>query len=95
MVAADPVLQKQLDADRVGTLERLAEPPETNIWTCRIVVGSLALGALFVVIGVFVLVALDDKVVSPDAMIAIGSAVIAMAALLVPGRATGLPCILG
>jgi hypothetical protein len=86
MVAADPVLQKQLDADRVGRLERQAEPPETDILACRIVVGSLALSALGVVMGVFVLVALDDKVVVPDAMIAIGGALIAvMAALLVPG----------
>jgi hypothetical protein len=86
IVADDPELQQQLRTDPVGTLQNLAKPLENDYWIYRMVVGSLALSALFVVVGVFVLAALNDKVVIPDAMIAIGSAAIAaMAALLVPG----------
>ena len=86
LVANDPKLQQQIKEDPVGTLNRLAEPPlESDKWIYRIVVGSLGLSAVLVVVGVFILKALDDKITIPDAMVAIGSAAIAaLAALLVP-----------
>jgi len=49
------------------------------------VVIALGLTALFVVIGVFTLKALDNNTTIPDALVAIGSAAIAaLAALLAP-----------
>lgn len=86
MVAADPKLQEQLKDDPVATLQSLSEPLETDAWIYRIVVGSLGLSAVLIVVGVFVLKALDNATVIPDAMVAMGSAAIAaLAALLVPG----------
>jgi hypothetical protein len=86
MVAANPALQQQLKEDPVGTLRSLAEPLESDKWIYRIVVGALGLSAVLVVVGVFVLKALDSATVIPDAMVAMGSAAIAaLAALLVPG----------
>jgi hypothetical protein len=86
MVAHDQKLQEQIKQDPVGTLERLAEPLETDPWIYRIVVLSLGLAAVGVVAGVIVLKAIDRTIAIPDALVAIGSAsVAAMAALLVPG----------
>jgi hypothetical protein len=49
---------------------------------------ALGLTALFVVIGVFTLKALDDSVTIPDALVAIGSAAVAaLAGLLAPSPA--------
>ena len=86
MVAANPELQEALKNDPVGTLSALSEPPlETDRWIYRIVVASLGLSAVLVVVFVFVLELINDKVAIPDAMVAIGSAAIAaLAALLVP-----------
>jgi hypothetical protein len=86
MVAENPALQQQLKDDPVGTLQSLAEPLESDKWIYRIVVASLGLSAVFVVVGVFALKAIDGSTAIPDAMVAIGSAAIAaLAALLVPG----------
>jgi hypothetical protein len=85
MVEQNPALQAQLKQDPVGTLHQLAEPLESDKWIYRIVVSALALAALAVVVGVFVLKAIDNKTAIPDAMVAMGSAAIAaLAALLVP-----------
>ena len=86
MVAQDKKLQEQIKEDPVGTLERLAEPLETDPWIYRIVVLSLGLAAVGVVAGVILLKAIDQTIAIPDALVAIGSAAVAaMAALLVPG----------
>lgn len=86
MVAQDARLQEQIKKDPVGTLERLAEPLESDPWIYRIVVLSLGLAAVGVVAGVIVLKAIDRTTAIPDALVAIGSAAVAaMAALLVPG----------
>jgi hypothetical protein len=86
MVAQDARLQEQIKKDPVGTLERLAEPLESDPWIYRIVVLSLGFAAVGVVVGVIVLKALDRTTAIPDALVAIGSAAVAaMAALLVPG----------
>jgi len=85
MVERSPELQKKLMDDPVSTLQSLSEPLESDKWIYRIVVGALGLSAVFVVIGVFVLKAIDNATTIPDAMVAIGSAAIAaLAALLVP-----------
>jgi len=85
MVQRSPELQKKLMDDPVSTLQSLSEPLESDKWIYRIVVGALGLSAVFVVIGVFVLKAIDNATTIPDAMVAIGSAAIAaLAALLVP-----------
>ena len=85
MVQHSPELQKKLMDDPVSTLQSLSEPLESDKWIYRIVVGALGLSAVFVVIGVFVLKAIDNATTIPDAMVAIGSAAIAaLAALLVP-----------
>jgi hypothetical protein len=85
MVEQNPALQAQLKQDPVGTLHQLAEPLESDKWIYRIVVSALASAALAVVVGVFVLKAIDNKTAIPDAMVAMGSAAIAaLAALLVP-----------
>jgi hypothetical protein len=63
----------------------LTEPLETDKWIYRIVVGALGLSTVLVVVGAFVLKAVDRTTTIPDAMVAIGSAAIAaLAALLVP-----------
>jgi len=86
MVAQDPKLQEQIKQDPVGTLERLAEPLESDPWIYRIVVLSLGLAAIGVVAGVIALKALDKSTTIPDALVAIGSAAVAaLAALLIPG----------
>lgn len=86
MVAQDLKLQEQIKQDPVGTLERLAEPLESDPWIYRIVVASLGLAAMGVVAGVIALKALDKTTTIPDALVAIGSAAVAaLAALLVPG----------
>jgi hypothetical protein len=86
MVAQDARLQEQIKKDPVGTLERLAEPLESDKWIYRIVVASLGLAALSVVVGVIALTALDKTTTIPDVLVAIGSAAVAaLAALLVPG----------
>jgi len=85
MVERSPELQKKLMDDPVSTLQSLSEPLESDKRIYRIVVGALGLSAVFVVIGVFVLKAIDNATTIPDAMVAIGSAAIAaLAALLVP-----------
>ncbi len=85
MVASSPALQEKLREDPIGTLEALSAPLETDKWIYRIVVGSLGLSALGVVVGVFLLKAIDPSTAIPDAMVAIGSAAIAaLAALIVP-----------
>jgi hypothetical protein len=90
MIAGNPELQRQVKEDPVGTLQRLAAPLESDRWIYRIVVGLLGLSALFIVIGVFVLKAVDKATPIPDAMVAMGSAAIAaLAALLVPGQHRG------
>jgi hypothetical protein len=84
-VARDPELQQQVRADPVTTLQSLAQPAQSDRWVYRIVVIALGLVGIFVVVGVFVLKAVDNGTVIPDAMVAIGSAAIAaMAALLAP-----------
>jgi hypothetical protein len=86
MVAQDQKLQEQIKQDPVGTLERLAEPLESDPWIYRIVVLSLGLAAIGVVAGVIALKALDKSTTIPDALVAIGSAAVAaLAALLIPG----------
>ena len=86
MVAQDQKLQEQMKQDPVGTLERLAEPLESDPWIYRIVVLSLGLAAIGVVAGVIALKALDKSTTIPDALVAIGSAAVAaLAALLIPG----------
>jgi hypothetical protein len=86
MVAQDARLQEQIKKDPVGTLERLAEPLESDKWIYRIVVASLGLAAIGVVAGVIALKALDKSTTIPDALVAIGSAAVAaLAALLIPG----------
>jgi hypothetical protein len=86
MVAHDQKLQEQIKQDPVGTLERLAEPLESDPWIYRIVVLSLGLAAIGVVAGVIALKALDKSTTIPDALVAIGSAAVAaLAALLIPG----------
>ncbi len=86
MVAQDQKLQEQIKQDPVGTLERLAEPLESDPWIYRIVVLSLGLAAIGVVAGVIALKALDKTTTIPDALVAIGSAAVAaLAALLIPG----------
>jgi hypothetical protein len=85
MVAGSPSLQEQIKQDPVGTLQNLAQPPRSDKWIYRIVVSALSLTALFVVIGVFTLKALDNNTTIPDALVAIGSAAVAaLAALLAP-----------
>ena len=59
MVAQDQKLQEQIKQDPVGTLERLAEPLESDPWIYRIVVLSLGLAAIGVVAGVIVLKIVD------------------------------------
>ena len=54
MVAQDQKLQEQIKQDPVGTLERLAEPLESDPWIYRIVVLALGLAAIGVVAGVIV-----------------------------------------
>ena len=86
MVAQDQKLQEQIKQDPVGTLERLAEPLESDPWIYRIVVLSLGLAAIGVVAGVIVLKARRQVHPIPDALVAIGSAAVAaLAALLIPG----------
>jgi hypothetical protein len=86
MVAQDQKLQEQIKQDPVGTLERLAEPLESDPWIYRIVVLSLGLAAIGVVAGVIVLKIVDKATPIPDALVAIGSAAVAaLAALLIPG----------
>jgi hypothetical protein len=86
MVAHDQKLQAQIKQDPVGTLERLAEPLESDPWIYRIVVLSLGLAAIGVVAGVIVLKIVDKATPIPDALVAIGSAAVAaLAALLIPG----------
>jgi hypothetical protein len=88
MVAENPELQRQMKEDPVATLQSLAEPLESDAWIYRIVVGALGLSAVLIVVGVFVLKALDNTTAIPDAMVAMGSAAIAaLAALLIPGGA--------
>src|SRR3954447_21296711 len=85
MIARDPQLQQQVRADPVATLQSLAQPAQSDRWVYRIVVVALGLIAIFVVVGVFVLKAVDNNTTIPDAMVAIGSAAVAaMAALLAP-----------
>jgi hypothetical protein len=65
----------------VATLRSLSEPVSGDKWIYRMVVMALGLTALFVLLGVFTLKALD-------ALVAIGSAAIAtLAALLAPSPA--------
>ncbi len=86
MVAQDQKLQEQIKQDPVGTLERLAEPLESDPWIYRIVVLSLGLAAIGVVAGVIALIAVDKSTPIPDVLVAIGSAAVAaLAALLIPG----------
>jgi len=69
----------------VATLQALSQPVSGDKWIYRMVVIALGLTALFVVIGVFTLKALDNNTTIPDALVAIGSAAIAaLAALLAP-----------
>ena len=85
MVASDPELQERLRQDPVATLQALSQPVSGDKWIYRMVVIALGLTALFVVIGVFTLKALDNNTTIPDALVAIGSAAIAaLAALLAP-----------
>jgi hypothetical protein len=85
MVANDPALQDRLRQDPVATLQSLAQPTQADKWIYRLVVIALGLTALFVVVGVFTLKALDNATTIPDALVAIGSASIAaLAALLAP-----------
>jgi hypothetical protein len=85
MVARDPDLQQQVKQDPVRTLQTLAQPLQTDRWIYRLVVLALGLIAIFVVVGVFVLKAVDNATTIPDAMVAIGSAATAaLAALLAP-----------
>jgi hypothetical protein len=75
-------------ANDPSVLLRLAKPREGDRWIYRLVVIALGLTALFVVIGVFTLKALDNTVTIPDALVAIGSAAIAaLAGLLAPSPA--------
>jgi hypothetical protein len=86
-VAQDPQLRQEL-ADDPSALLGLAKPTGGNKWIYRFVVLALGLTALFVVIGVFTLKALDNTVTIPDALVAIGSAAIAaLAGLLAPSPA--------
>jgi hypothetical protein len=88
MVANDPALQERVKQDPVATLQALSEPVTGDKWIYRMVVLALGLTALFVVIGVFTLKALDNNTTIPDALVAIGSAAIAaLAALLAPSPA--------
>jgi hypothetical protein len=88
MVANDPALQERVKQDPVATLQALSEPVSGDKWIYRMVVIALGLTALFVVIGVFTLKALDNNTTIPDALVAIGSAAIAaLAALLAPSPA--------
>jgi hypothetical protein len=85
MVAEDPQLQQQIKEDPVATLQTLARPLQSDKWVYRLVVTALGLVAIFVVIGVFILKAIDNQTTIPDALVAIGSAAIAaLAALLAP-----------
>jgi hypothetical protein len=87
MVAASPALQEQIRNDPIGTLEQLSAPLDSDRWIYRIVVGALGLSAVGVVLGVFLLKAIDPATAIPDAMVAMGSAAIAaLAALIVPPR---------
>jgi hypothetical protein len=87
MVASSPDLQDQIRQDPVGTLQGLSQPLESDKWVYRIVVAALGTSALFVVVGVFALKAINATTTIPDAMVAIGSAAIAaLAALIVPQR---------
>ena len=87
MVAQDPRLQQEL-ANDPSVLLGLAKPSGDDKWIYRFVVLALGPTALFVVIGVFTLKALDNTVTIPDALVAIGSAAVAaLAGLLAPSPA--------
>ena len=90
-VAQDQELQQQIASDPM-VLTRLAAPAReaTDRWIYRFVVLALGLTAVFVVVGVFVLKALKgDSVTILDALVALGSAVIAaLAGLLAPSPAS-------
>jgi hypothetical protein len=95
MVANDPALQERVKQDPVATLQSLSEPVSGDKWVYRMVVIALGLTALFVVIGVFTLKALDNNTTIPDALVAVSSAAIAaLAALLAPSHPHGdkQPC---
>jgi hypothetical protein len=85
-IAGNTDLQQQVIQDPVGVLQRLAKPPaDANRWIYGIAVVALGLTMLFVVSGVFILKALDNKTAIPDALVAIGSAAVgALAGLLAP-----------
>jgi hypothetical protein len=89
-VAEDESLRQAIASDP-SALERLAAPARdtTDRWPYRLVIIALGLTAIFVVVGVFVLKALDgDSVTIPDALVAIGSAAVAgLAGLLAPSPA--------
>lgn len=85
VVAEALALRQQIKDDPVATLQSLAEPLDTHKWIYRIVVGSLGISAILVVIGVFVLEAINRSTNIPDPMVAIGSAaIVALATLLTP-----------
>jgi hypothetical protein len=89
-VAEDQELRQEIARDP-SALERLATPARQtgDRWAYRLVVTALGLTAIFVVVGVFVLKALNgDSVTIPDALVAIGSAAVAgLAGLLAPSPA--------
>lgn len=83
MVAESPELQAQLRVDPTGTLQRLAEPLQTDVWIYRIIVAVLGTTMLSVVVASTLLVFNDKDI--PDVLVAIGTGVIgALAGLLAP-----------
>jgi len=82
-------MQEAFKNDPVKAIENIHDTPaDADVWVYRIVVFALAAGAIFIIIGIFVLMGgdnVDTKNNTPIILTALGSAAIgALSGILVP-----------